>query len=351
MIQKKVGKAMYLVVVSDTLAGEPFFEADRSERIMQESVLKNIQVIGVNGYKDRDCEFRLRIKGDDLMITDAHMEEFAVKGENSQEEKTVPPSSAGNQSGSSGSSGTAGSQQSAVATEEETKIQETDAQGTDMEETQDQDNGETDPNPTETADGIDNRTGEETGNQKDEKSGEAAEESKAKDGEAEKEDQDHGVREENNGDSGIDSGEALSVSSSGSNGISVRRHEVPVLFSSEDPLATASEAEDGSFAEAVSFAGEEADLVSIGDAKVLSEEERAALMGTDVAALRGEETKTSLFSFLSQPSFGMVVRSYGMTLLNTEVDSEGKLSPYETALTYYGTDASDEKETAEVSLF
>ncbi|ADL06780.1 doubled motif LPXTG anchor domain-containing protein [Lacrimispora saccharolytica] len=351
VIQKKVGKAMYLVVVSDTLAGEPFFEADRSERIMQESVLKNIQVIGVNGYKDRDCEFRLRIKGDDLMITDAHMEEFAVKGENSQEEKTVPPSSAGNQSGSSGSSGTAGSQQSAVATEEETKIQETDAQGTDMEETQDQDNGETDPNPTETADGIDNRTGEETGNQKDEKSGEAAEESKAKDGEAEKEDQDHGVREENNGDSGIDSGEALSVSSSGSNGISVRRHEVPVLFSSEDPLATASEAEDGSFAEAVSFAGEEADLVSIGDAKVLSEEERAALMGTDVAALRGEETKTSLFSFLSQPSFGMVVRSYGMTLLNTEVDSEGKLSPYETALTYYGTDASDEKETAEVSLF
>lgn len=205
VIQKKVGKAMYLVVVSDTLAGEPFFEADRSERIMQESVLKNIQVIGVNGYKDRDCEFRLRIKGDDLMITDAHMEEFAVKGENSQEEKTVPPSSAGNQSGSSGSSGTAGSQQSAVATEEETKIQETDAQGTDMEETQDQDNGETDPNPTETADGIDNRTGEETGNQKDEKSGEAAEESKAKDGEAEKEDQDHGVREENNGDSGIDS--------------------------------------------------------------------------------------------------------------------------------------------------
>ncbi|HBG12570.1 MAG TPA: hypothetical protein DDX68_14040, partial [Clostridium sp.] len=80
MLEKKVGKAMYLVVVSDTLEGEPFFEADKSERIKQESILKNIQIIGVNGYKDRDCEFRLRIMGDDLMITDAQMEEFAVIG-------------------------------------------------------------------------------------------------------------------------------------------------------------------------------------------------------------------------------------------------------------------------------
>lgn len=73
-------------------------------------------------------------------------------------------------------------------------------------------------------------------------------------------------------------------------------------------------------------------------------------MGTDVATLNGEEKKISLFSFLSQPSFGMVVHSYGMTLLNTEVNSEGRLSPYETALTYYGPDAEDKKDTVEVNL-
>ncbi|MGL6217566.1 MAG: hypothetical protein ACRC36_05980, partial [Lacrimispora sphenoides] len=117
-----------------------------------------------------------------------------------------------------------------------------------------------------------------------------------------------------------------------------------MLFSTEITRATASEADmDDS-------GSDDADLVSVGDTKILSEEERAALMGTDMAALNGEETKINLFSFLSQPSFSMVVHSYGITLLNTEVDSEGKLSPYETALTYYGPDAADKKEAVEVNL-
>uniref|UniRef100_UPI0006D0E799 hypothetical protein n=1 Tax=Clostridium sp. NkU-1 TaxID=1095009 RepID=UPI0006D0E799 len=113
-----------------------FFEADKSERIRQESILKNIQIIGVNGYKDRDCEFRLRIVGEDLMITDAQMEEFAVIGENSQEEMAAKPSSTGNQSGSSGSSGSSGTVETAAATEEESKDQETDAPETETNESE-----------------------------------------------------------------------------------------------------------------------------------------------------------------------------------------------------------------------
>ena len=353
VLQKKVGKAMYLVVVSDTLNGEPFFEADKSERIMQESILKNIQIIGVNGYKDRDCEFRLRIIGDDLMITDAHMEEFAVTGENSQEEKAAQPSSAETQSGNlggSGVSGNSGSQETTAVTEEETQVNETDTQETEIQETQDKETSETHKNTSEQAEETQSQTGEVKEAQTESHSREAVEEPKdtAKDAareEAGKENQENAGQEENSGDSNSEkSGEALSVSSVGINGIYVTRHEVPVLFSSEDALATASEAETDS------SLGEDANLVSIGDTKVLSEEERAALMGTDVAALSGEEKKTSLFTFLSQPSFGMVVHSYGITMLNTEMDSEGKLTPYETALTYYGPDAADEKETVEVSL-
>jgi len=380
VLQKKVGKAMYLVVVSDTLDGEPFFESHKSERIKQDSILKNIQVIGVNGYKDRDCEFRLRIVGDDLMITDAQMEEFAVIGDNSQEEKAAQPSSSGTQSGNpvnsgsisgSGDTGSSGSQETTDVTEEETndretEIQETEIQETEVQETEAQGTGEADKNLSEPDEETQNQDGEVTEAQKEENSKDAVEEPKdtendtendtakeaakedAKEAvkeEAGKENQDHAGQEEKSGDSDSEkSGAALSVSSIGINGISVTRHKVPVLFSSEGSLATASEAEiDDSL-------GEEADLVFVGDTKVLSEDERAALMGTDVAALNGEEKKTSLFSFLSKPSFGMVVRSYGITLLNTEISGEGKLSPYETALTYYGPDATDEKETVEVSL-
>ena len=376
VLQKKVGKAMYLVVVSDTLDGEPYFESHKSERIKQDSILKNIQVIGVNGYKDRDCEFRLRIVGDDLMITDAQMEEFAVIGENSQEEKAAQPSSAGTRSGNpvnsgsisgSGDTGSSGSQETTDVTEEETndretEIQETEVQETEAQGTEAQGTGEADKNLSEPDEETQDQAGEVTEAQKEENSREAVEEPKdtendtakeaakedAKEAvkeEAGKENQDHAGQEEKSGDSDSEkSGAALSVSSIGINGISVTRHKVPVLFSSEGSLATASEAEiDDSL-------GEEADLVFVGDTKVLSEDERAALMGTDVAALNGEEKKTSLFSFLSKPSFGMVVRSYGITLLNTEISGEGKLSPYETALTYYGPDATDEKETVEVSL-
>jgi uncharacterized surface anchored protein len=334
VLQKKVGKAMYLVVVSDTLDGEPFFEADQSERIKQESILNNIQIIGVNGYKDRDCEFRLRIVGDDFMITDAQMEEFAVIGEGSQEETAAKPSSTGNQTGSSGSSGT---KETAAVTEEETKVQETDAIETEIQETDAKETSEADKNLSEPAEEAQSQTGETEEAQTEAHSREAQEKSE----DAVKEE----IGKENGEDSSSDkSGDALSVSSVELNGISITRHEVPVLFNTDNTPATASEADDDY------TGGEEANLVSVGDKKVLSEEERASLMGRDIDTLNGEEKKISLFSFLSQPSFRMVVHSYGMTLLNTEVNSEGKLSPYETALTYYGPDAVDKKETVEVNL-
>jgi uncharacterized surface anchored protein len=333
VLQKKIGKAMYLVVVSDTLEGEPFFETDKSERIKQESFLKNIQIIGVNGYKDRDCEFRLRIIGDDLMITDAQMEEFTVIGESSK--TSEQPSSTRKQSGGSGSSGSAGTKETTAVTEEETKAQETDSeeteiQETEIQETEAQESSETDKNLSEPAEETQSQTEDVKETKTEEHSREAAEKSE------------NAVKDEDSNTEG--SGEDFSVSSLSINGFSVSRHDVPVLFSTEITRATASEAD---MDDSVS---DDADLVSVGDTKILSEEERAALMGTDMAALNGEETKINLFSFLSQPSFRMVVHSYGITLLNTEVDSEGKLSPYETALTYYGPDAVDKKEAVEVNL-
>lgn len=332
VLQKKVGKAMYLVVVSDTLDGEPFFEADKSERIKQESILKNIQIIGVNGYKDRDCEFRLRIIGNDLMITDAQMEEFAVKGERSKAsvQPSVQPSSTGKQNGSSESSGSAGTGETAAVTEEETKAQETAGEETEIQETETQESSETDKNLSEPDEETQSQKEDAKEPKTEEHSGEAVEKSEDT------------VKDENSNSEKAK--EDISVSSLDFNGISIIKHEVPVLFSTGNTRATASEAD-------VNDPGqEESDLVSVGSMKILSEEERAALMGTDVAALNGEEKKISLFSFLSQPSFGMVVHSYGMTLLSTEVDSEGKLSPYETALTYYGPDAADKKEVVEVNL-
>lgn len=91
ILQRKVGKAMYLVVVSDTLGGDPFSDFDPSDRISQEAALKNVQVIGVNGYKDRECQFRLRITGEDITITEASISEFAVVGENETDPDGVKP--------------------------------------------------------------------------------------------------------------------------------------------------------------------------------------------------------------------------------------------------------------------
>ena len=85
ILQRKEGKAMYLVVVSDVLDGEPFSETDESDRIKQESILQSVQIIGVNGYKDRECEFRLRVVSDNFVVTDAQLDEYAVVGENSEE--------------------------------------------------------------------------------------------------------------------------------------------------------------------------------------------------------------------------------------------------------------------------
>ena len=76
--QKKTGKAMYLVVVAQSLADDPFSETDWED---EEDTLNHVEVIGVNGYTDRECQFQLQITGEDLVVNQASVEEYAVVGE------------------------------------------------------------------------------------------------------------------------------------------------------------------------------------------------------------------------------------------------------------------------------
>lgn len=336
VLQKKVGKAMYMVVVSDSLEGEPFFEVDRTERIKQESVLQNVRIIGVNGYKDRECEFRLQIIGDDLMITDAEMEEYAVVGENPQKQKEIKTSAGGNSSGSSGN------RESTAVTEEETGSGETGGSEDTLTETEREEEIQDQPEEVNGADSA----------EKEEDSREAGEDTAEEEAdEGNQEDQGSNDNGSDDGNSAEDSSEkgdeAISISSRiiETDGITITKHEVPVLFRAVDTaFATPSEA-------VIDLSGQdEPDIVSLGGSKTLSEEERADLMGTDVEEMSGEKKGISLFSFISQPSFSMVVRSYGLTSLNMEVNSDQALSPYETALTYYGPDAEEKKETVEIQL-
>ncbi len=360
--QKKVGKAMYLIVVSDTLDGEPFFEEDESERIRQDYALQNVRIIGVNGYKDRDCEFRLQIKGDNLMITGAEMEEYAVVGENPDDENTIVEAPAADSR-----SGGSGPVETTAAAGDGSKAQESgtaEISGSDKiteaadgsKEALQEDNGTKSPdnNSTEAADSGEHESADENGavnnaEADNAESGNAqADNGEADNAESGNAQADNGEADNGEADNADAGSEAVSISRSGSIGfdtVTIAKHEVPVLSSTNDAYATPSQA-------SVNPSDlEDPDVVSTGNTRTLSEEERAALMGTDVEALNGEDQRSSLFSFKKEPSFSMMVQSFGITTLNTEVNNEdAKFTPYETAQTYYGTEAVDKKETVEIDL-
>ena len=424
ILQKKTGKAMYLVVVADTLSGDPFSDNDPSDRIRKDAALQNVQIIGVNGYKDLDCQFRLRITGEDLVITDASIDEYAVVGENTEEEtklNTTSPGTAGNGSGSMNQTGKKQGTEAIVNPEETKKIEiggsdangtgangagadetgasgtgasgtgaggkeanetgasgtgaggteanETGASGTGAGGTEANETGasgtgasgtgaggteanETGANGT-GASKTDNSSSEANGSTK---KGTETGETKANDTGQNKtgtdenranktqENESGAIKSENTGSeqtskdkNGSKSDKTeINKQAEDNNSVSISKHQVPVLFEAQQITATSSEAEiEPEFQEA-------ADLISLGETKVLSDEERESLMGMGDGV--------SLFSFLSEKSYDLVVRSFGITTLNSEISSEEKLTPYETALSYYGPDAEDKKDVVELHL-
>ena len=173
-------------------------------------------------------------------------------------------------------------------------------------------------------------------------SGETGEE-KTEDGKQDEVKTEKAEPEEGSKDSGNSvSGDELTVSKNeiSSQQLSISRHQVPVLSEAQETVATPSEAVNGP----EQF--DSADIVSIGDGKVLSGDEKSALMGVSSE----EDNGFSLTSLFVQPSFSMVVTSYGISLLNMEVSDEARLSPYDTALSYYGKNATDKKETVEIDV-
>lgn len=322
ILQRRVGKAMYLVVVSDTLGGDPFSGFDPSDRISQETALKSVQIIGINGYKDRECQFRLRITGDDMTITEASISEFAVVGQNEQNQEGLKPVNAGRIN----TSGGAGSNAPQTVTEKASQEQIGDSVGTETKstETESTEGENTEPESTEaqSSEAISNET---------ETQDEKSVDTETVEAETEKEiTSDDGIK---NGDESSESNEQHEEEKELS--ISISKHKVPVLFETKPDLATASQAEEDK------EVFEEADIISLGD-RSLSEEERESLMGV--------KERTSLLSFLDTTSFDFVVRSFGITTLSSEINSEVKLTPYETALSYYGPDAEDRKDVVELRL-
>ena len=341
ILQRKTGKAMYLVVVSDALDGEPFPQTDDSDRIKQESILQNVQIIGVNGYKDRECEFRLRVVSDNFVITQAQMDEYAVVGENAEETALLNTKN-GASGGASAVETAAGtnaetSGETSAETAAETQALESDSANKETEAAisteKESEAAKTQANEDETSNTESDDTAIEN---EDDVKQEEVESEKAEPEKAEPKEESN-----NSGDSEADSDISISKNEAVSQRLSLSRHQVPVLTEALETIATPSEA----VSKTETF--ESADIVSIGDGRVLSGEEKSALMGIDG---QEEESNFSLSSLFVQPSFAMVVPSYGITLLNMEVSDEAKLSPYDTALSYYGDDATDKKETVEISL-
>lgn len=337
ILQKKEGRAMYLVVVSDVLDGEPFSETDESDRIKQESILQSVQIIGVNGYKDRQCEFRLRVVSDNFVVTDAQMDEYAVVGENSEEATLLNGGSNAN-GGSTGGAAAGTKAETIEETVAETQVTETTSAA--------KDDSNAGNSETDTASSAENESeAAETQAGKDESQESISDETVEEKTEESKQDEaktDIAEPEEGSKDSSDSvSGDELTVSKNDiSQQLSISRHQVPVLSEAQETVATPSEA----ITEPEQ--SDSADIVSIGDGKVLSGDEKSALMGVSSE----EDSGFSLTSLFVQPSFSMVVPSYGITLLNMEVSDEAKLSPYETALSYYGEDATDKKDTVEINL-
>lgn len=364
ILQKKSGKAMYLVVVSDVLDGEPFSWSDESDRIKQEAILQSVQIIGVNGYKDRQCEFRLRIVSDNFVVTDAQLDEYAVVGENTEDIITNKSGSSASGSASAGGTAagtqadskaeiqtetaavtqTAAETQAAAETQTETAAEtqevesdsnikddhNTESPGTEPVTSTEKETKAAEPNVNENnasdtaSDGVKSESKEEV----------KTEQTEPEKAEVQEQDSNNSVDSESGNDSSVSENKTENMQ------VSISRHQVPVLTEAQE-TATPSE----TVSEPESF--DSADIVSVGNGRVLSGEEKSALMGIDGE----EEEKTfSLTSLFTQPSFSMVVPSFGITLLNMEVSDEAKLSPYETALSYYGEDASDRKDTVEINL-
>lgn len=339
ILQKKEGKAMYLVVVSDVLGDEPFSETDESDRIKQESILQSVQIIGVNGYKDRECEFRLRVVSDNFVVTDAQMDEYAVVGENS-DEATLQNGLNNLTGGSTGAAATAETKAETIEeTAAETQAVETTSGTKEDSSAENSETGAASSTENE-SEAVETQTGKDESQES--ISGETGEE-KTEDVKQEEVKTEKAEPEEESNDSGNSvSGNELTVSKSeiSNQQLSISRHQVPVLSEAQETVATPSEA----VSEPEQF--DSADIVSIGDGKVLSGDEKSALMGVSSE----EDNRFSLTSLFVQPSFSMVVPSYGITLLNMEVSNEAKLSPYETALSYYGEDATDKKDTVEIDV-
>ncbi|MDW2800467.1 doubled motif LPXTG anchor domain-containing protein [Clostridium boliviensis] len=336
IFQKKSGKAMYLVVVSDVLDGEPFSQYDESDRIKQEALLQNVHIIGVNGYKDRECEFRLRIVSDNFVVTDAQLDEYAVVGENTEDTIT-------NKSGGSASvGGTAAGTQAETAAETnaetnaETQIETTAETAVESQEavTESDIKNDSDVETLETDDFTSTEKDTEAAETKEKEN--KISETESDDVKTEQSEQEKAEVQEQDGNNTVDSESEKTENLQ----VSISRHQVPVL---SEALETATPSEVVSQPE--SF--DSADIVSVGNGHVLSGEEKSALMGID-----GEEVEKSfsLTSLFTQPSYSMVVPSFGITLLNMEVSDEAKLSPYETALSYYGEDSTDRKDTVEINL-
>lgn len=394
ILQRKVGKAMYLVVVSDTLGGDPFSDFDPSDRISQEAALKNVQVIGVNGYKDRECQFRLRITGEDITITEASISEFAVVGENetdpdgvksvspepvnssggagSNASQTVTGKTGQEQSGETAGTGTQNTETQNTETQNSetqgTETQNTEAQNTDTQNTETQNtetqnietqntdtqsantqgantqSTDTQDTQTQNAETKNNGT-KDNGTKSNETNNSNVSNSHKTDSENPKSEAEKGFsgdtalkqgndseKQAERREAGKDSNEAADKSGLT---VSISKHQLPVLFESRPDIATASQAE----ADPQVFDG--ADIISLGD-RSLSDKERESLMGL--------KEDTSLFSFFNETTFDLVVRSFGITTLSSEINSEVKLTPYETALSYYGPDAEDKKDVVELHL-
>ncbi|WP_124067234.1 doubled motif LPXTG anchor domain-containing protein [Clostridium sp. E02] len=270
--QKKVGKAMYLVLVSDNLEGEPFFDKGQSDRIRTESFLHRIQVIGINGYKDRECEFKLKIQGEDLFIADAQVDEYKVVGKITpfEEQKT----------------------ESKSAEEKSQPVKETEAEL----------DAETKKNP-ETDVNIETKENPETDSTAETK------ENPETDSTAE-------TKENPETDSTAETDKKPEVT--------ISKQDAPILFQNIYHISTPTQAEPDR------DAYEEADVIPV-DSRSLTKEERSDLMGSPL-------------------SFSMVVSNYGIVTLDSEVSEEETITPYDTALLYYGPDATEKKEIVEISL-
>lgn len=379
--QKKNGKAMYMVVISEQSEEDLTGEAESL-------LIERLKVIGVNGYSDRECEFRLRITGEEIVISDAEIEEYVVVGENPKEDELTGvnrteatgvhsqnqsrPLEEENLSGSEPAASVDGGKEdgterdgaseigsefesenaseSETALEDETALEgettlegETALEGEAASEDKSTDESESSPESGDVEKDITTPESEvvsesETISEREnvpehEKESEAVQEESPEENEIEGE-QD---KVEENKD------ETLSFSIPEKRTAAFEEHK-PAVLTSSAVISTKSEAE---------INPEDYDapeIIDLGVTKVLSEDEKQALMGKE----DGEEKKGFLSNVLSsgsQPFFGMVAGRYGIAACDMEVNGVKTENPYEFALSeYYGENANMPRGIAEITL-